>query len=159
MTHPFSDPLAPPDVRFYTPGDEVTQFLTGCGEAGRDAYRDLQVADLFYPAVSGLFLASALALVLSRLSRPGSAVIALAALPFLGSAFDYHTPDQAKLKKDKRNKMLIGWGILAVPTGIVTAEMTAQRLGTRANLRCSACGAAGHDSDASYCRKCGAPLA
>lgn len=80
---------APPDVRFYTPGDEVTQFLTGCGEAGRDAYRDLQVADLFYPAVSGLFLASALALVLSRLSRPGSAVIALAALPLLGSAFDY----------------------------------------------------------------------
>ena len=80
---------APPDVRFYTPGDEVTQFLTGCGEAGRAAYRDLQVADLFYPAVSGLFLASALALVLSRLSRPGSAVIALAALPLLGSAFDY----------------------------------------------------------------------
>ena len=55
----------PPDVRFYTPADGVTQFLTGCGEAGRDAYRDLQVADLFYPAVSGLFLASALAVVLS----------------------------------------------------------------------------------------------
>lgn len=80
---------APPDVRFYTPADAVTQFLTGCGEAGRDAYRDLQVADLFYPAVSGLFLASALAVVLSRLSRPGSPVIALAALPLLGSAFDY----------------------------------------------------------------------
>lgn len=80
---------APPDVRFYTPADGVSQFLTGCGEAGRDAYRDLQVADLFYPAVSGLFLASALAVVLSRLSRPGSPVIALAALPLLGSAFDY----------------------------------------------------------------------
>ena len=80
---------APPDVRFYMPGEGVTQFLTGCGEAGRDAYRDLQLADLFYPAVSGLFLASALAVVLSRLFRPGSPVIALAALPLLGSAFDY----------------------------------------------------------------------
>ena len=80
---------APPDVRFYTPGEGVTQFLTGCGEAGRDAYRDLQLADLFYPAVSGLFLASALAVVLVRTSRPGSPVVALAALPLLGSAFDY----------------------------------------------------------------------
>ena len=81
--------VAPPDVRFYTPSDGVTQFLAGCGDAGRDAYRDLLVADLFYPAVSGLFLASALAVVLSRSSRPGSPVIALAALPLLGSAFDY----------------------------------------------------------------------
>jgi len=80
---------APPDVRFYTPPDGVTRFLTGCGEAGRDAYRNLQVADLFYPAVSALFLASALAVVLSRLSRPGSPLIAMAALPLLGSAFDY----------------------------------------------------------------------
>jgi hypothetical protein len=79
----------PPDVRFYTPADGITQFLTGCGEAGRAAYRDLQMADLFYPAVSGLFLASALAVVLVRISRPGSPVIALAALPLLGSSFDY----------------------------------------------------------------------
>ena len=73
----------PPDVRFYTPADGVTQFLTGCGEAGRAAYRDLQVADLFYPAVSGLFLASALAVVLVRHlpsgqpgHRPGCTAIA-----------------------------------------------------------------------------------
>ncbi|MDB5926177.1 MAG: Ion transporter [Betaproteobacteria bacterium] len=55
--------------------------------------------------------------------------------------------------------MLIGWGILAVPTGIVTAEMTAQRFTTQsARARCSACGSAGHESDAAYCRVCGAPL-
>jgi voltage-gated potassium channel len=54
--------------------------------------------------------------------------------------------------------MLIGWGILAVPTGIVTAEMTVQQLGTRGALRCSACGAGGHDADAAFCRRCGAPL-
>lgn len=55
--------------------------------------------------------------------------------------------------------MLIGWGILAVPTGIVTAEMTAQRF-MRAHpaTRCSACGSTGHESDAEYCRLCGAQL-
>ena len=53
--------------------------------------------------------------------------------------------------------MLIGWGILAVPTGIVTTEMTMQSL-ARAGPTCSACGATRHDSDAAYCRRCGAQL-
>jgi voltage-gated potassium channel len=56
--------------------------------------------------------------------------------------------------------MLIGWGILAVPTGIVTAEMTAQRFTKQsARLACSACGSTGHEPDAGYCRVCGAALA
>jgi voltage-gated potassium channel len=55
--------------------------------------------------------------------------------------------------------MLIGWGILAVPTGIVTAEMTAQRFTKQsAQVSCSACGSTGHEPDAGYCRVCGAPL-
>jgi len=54
--------------------------------------------------------------------------------------------------------MLIGWGILAVPTGIVTAEMTVQSLGRAAGERCIDCGATGHAADATYCRRCGAPL-
>jgi voltage-gated potassium channel len=57
--------------------------------------------------------------------------------------------------------MLLGWGVLAVPTGIVTAEITRQRLkepeeeGPR---RCDACGSANHAASARYCRDCGAPL-
>ena len=54
--------------------------------------------------------------------------------------------------------MLIGWGILAVPTGIVTAEMTAQRLGGRGYRRCTECGSTGHETDAVFCRICGATL-
>jgi voltage-gated potassium channel len=58
--------------------------------------------------------------------------------------------------------MLLGWGVLAVPTGIVTAEMTAQRrlarrLGGRP-LRCPGCGTGAHEADARYCRACGRPL-
>lgn len=55
--------------------------------------------------------------------------------------------------------MLIGWGILAVPTGIVTAEMTAQKFIRQPSPeKCRACGSAGHEPDAAYCRVCGAAL-
>ncbi|MBA3759862.1 MAG: ion transporter [Gemmatimonadales bacterium] len=51
--------------------------------------------------------------------------------------------------------MLTGYGIIAVPTGIVTAELTravAQPISTQA---CPSCGAGGHEADAKYCRQCG----
>jgi hypothetical protein len=80
---------APPDVRPYTSGEELGQFLLDCGASGRDAYRNLQLADLLYPAVSGLFLASALAMTLTRIGGPGSRIVALAVLPLIGGAFDY----------------------------------------------------------------------
>lgn len=56
--------------------------------------------------------------------------------------------------------MLLGWGILAVPTGIVTAEMTGRRVveSLRLWVRCPACGLAGHSENARYCRECGAHL-
>lgn len=56
--------------------------------------------------------------------------------------------------------MLLGWGILAVPTGIVTAEMTAARVGhaRRSARSCARCGSAGHEPAARFCRDCGSPL-
>jgi len=62
--------------------------------------------------------------------------------------------------------MLLGWGILAVPTGIVTAEMSARRNDRRngparalvAPRSCEACGSAGHDAGARFCKDCGAAL-
>jgi voltage-gated potassium channel len=55
--------------------------------------------------------------------------------------------------------MLMGWGVLAVPTGIVTAEMTSQRLRPIGSRACSKCGAREHAADARFCRACGASLA
>lgn len=58
--------------------------------------------------------------------------------------------------------MLLGWGILAVPTGIVTAEMTAQRsrrrTPIRSPLRCGHCGTGGHELSSHYCKDCGTAL-
>jgi voltage-gated potassium channel len=62
--------------------------------------------------------------------------------------------------------MLLGWGILAVPTGIVTAEMTLRRNDRRGGAprpsrpprACDACGSTGHEADARFCKDCGAAL-
>jgi voltage-gated potassium channel len=54
--------------------------------------------------------------------------------------------------------MLLGWGILAVPTGIVTAEMTLRRGSFRSLLTCPACGSEGHEATARFCKDCGAPM-
>ncbi|MCA9299983.1 MAG: ion transporter, partial [Phycisphaerales bacterium] len=52
--------------------------------------------------------------------------------------------------------MILGYGVLAVPTGIVTAEITqATRGGGR---RCESCGAVGHHQISNYCHICGGEL-
>jgi voltage-gated potassium channel len=72
------------------------------------------------------------------------------------------TPQTALGKGIASFMMLLGWGILAVPTGIVTAEMTARRndrrSGTRPPFACQDCGSSGHDAGARYCKDCGAAL-
>jgi voltage-gated potassium channel len=55
--------------------------------------------------------------------------------------------------------MLIGWGTLAVPTGIVTSEMTAQRRTQATTTRtCHECLTEGHAPEALHCLHCGAKL-
>ena len=55
--------------------------------------------------------------------------------------------------------MILGYGIIAVPTGIVTAELTAMpRWASTEDLVCSSCNHREVDVHASYCRRCGAPF-
>ena len=54
--------------------------------------------------------------------------------------------------------MLIGYGIIAVPTGIYTAELAGSMNRRMRGRRCEACGEAGHEADALFCRVCGAKL-
>ena len=54
--------------------------------------------------------------------------------------------------------MILGYAIIAVPTGIVTVEMGhafAPRVSTQA---CPECSAEGHDADAHHCKYCGSAL-
>lgn len=55
--------------------------------------------------------------------------------------------------------MILGYGILAVPTGIVSAEMVnSQGYKKLDNRACSNCGEEGHDDDARFCNHCGTAL-
>jgi voltage-gated potassium channel len=56
--------------------------------------------------------------------------------------------------------MLLGWGTLAVPTGIVTVEMgQVRKLMPKVTTRtCQACLTEGHASDAVFCMHCGERL-
>ncbi len=55
--------------------------------------------------------------------------------------------------------MIMGYGIIAVPTGIYSAELIkTYRPADISNDACPSCGRIGHDNDADFCKYCGGPL-
>lgn len=54
--------------------------------------------------------------------------------------------------------MIIGYGIIAVPTGIVTAELSQVYKKGISTQACPECSAEGHDKDAAFCKFCGSQL-
>ena len=54
--------------------------------------------------------------------------------------------------------MLTGYGIIAVPTGIVTAEIARVSHAIDREYGCGSCGLSHHQSGARYCRSCGQEL-
>lgn len=54
--------------------------------------------------------------------------------------------------------MIFGYGVIAVPTGIVTVELSRAQPSGRSTEVCRYCSREGHDSDADYCKYCGGKL-
>ena len=54
--------------------------------------------------------------------------------------------------------MILGYSIIAVPTGIVTVELSRAHAEKISSQTCPNCGAEGHDRDARYCKLCGTKL-
>lgn len=54
--------------------------------------------------------------------------------------------------------MILGYGIIAVPTGIVTVELSRAGEKPVSTQACPACSAEGHDGDARHCKHCGTAL-
>ena len=54
--------------------------------------------------------------------------------------------------------MILGYGIIAVPTGIVTAEFSRKRKEKVNTQVCPDCTAEAHEMEAKFCNKCGAEL-
>lgn len=68
------------------------------------------------------------------------------------------TPDTFSGKTIAALAMLTGYAIIAVPTGIITAELSAEISRSRQMRICPGCQCIGHDSDARYCRLCATEL-
>lgn len=54
--------------------------------------------------------------------------------------------------------MILGYSIIAVPTGIVTVEIAQQYKEQISTQSCPQCSAEGHDHDAKHCKYCGSKL-
>lgn len=54
--------------------------------------------------------------------------------------------------------MILGYSIIAVPTGIVTVEMGRAGFSNARQIKCESCALANHEPDANYCRRCGHKL-
>lgn len=54
--------------------------------------------------------------------------------------------------------MLVGYAIIAVPTGIITSEMSRTQHDQAMTKKCTSCGKSNHNKDAAYCDRCGAEL-
>ena len=54
--------------------------------------------------------------------------------------------------------MLTGYSIIAIPTGIFTAEIAREMIAESNNRQCNVCNRSGHHSEAEYCFQCGVSL-
>jgi voltage-gated potassium channel len=54
--------------------------------------------------------------------------------------------------------MILGYAIIAVPTGIVTVEISKAKNSNAYTFVCPECLTEGHEADATYCKYCGATL-
>ena len=54
--------------------------------------------------------------------------------------------------------MILGYAIIAVPTGIVTSELSRAGQKKVTTIACPECMTHGHDQDATFCKFCAAPL-
>tara|TARA_B100001079_G_scaffold59429_1_gene50276 strand:+ start:1126 stop:2067 length:942 start_codon:yes stop_codon:yes gene_type:complete len=54
--------------------------------------------------------------------------------------------------------ILIGYSVLAVTTGVITAELTNEIRNNRQTIMCPHCERSGHEGDADYCKYCGGGL-
>ena len=54
--------------------------------------------------------------------------------------------------------MILGYSLIIVPTGILSAELARAKDHVPTSQHCRECSREGHDSDATYCKYCGAAL-
>lgn len=89
-------------------------------------------------------------------SIPGSIYWAIVTLTTVG--YGDITPQTGLGQMISAIVMILGYSIIAVPTGIITAEITQTAKKHISTQACPQCSLEGHDNDAKFCKYCGAHL-
>ena len=89
----------------------------------------------------------------TRASRPNWAIVTLTTVGYGDIA-----PTTVLGQMLASVMMILGYSIIAVPTGIVTVELSKATRGQVSTQACPQCSAEGHDADAKHCKYCGARL-
>ncbi|MFG0274177.1 MAG: ion transporter [Phycisphaerales bacterium] len=89
-------------------------------------------------------------------SMPGAMYWAIITMTTVG--YGDITPITAIGKAMTALLVLVGYSMIIVPTGILSAEMAESRRRAVTTRACPSCMAEGHDPDAVYCKRCGEPL-
>ena len=87
-------------------------------------------------------------------SIPASCYWAIVTMTTVGYGDISPTTDAGKLVASLL--MVFGYALIAVPSGIVSAEFVSQRQAR--SISCDECGATGHATQANHCHRCGALL-
>jgi voltage-gated potassium channel len=120
---------------------------------------------LFFVSVLVIIIGSVMYLIEGTVDNPGFSSIpraiywAIVTLTTVG--YGDITPQTGVGQFFSAIVMILGYAIIAVPTGIVTGEMirkASQRTEAPNTQACRFCGREGHDSDALYCKYCGEQL-
>jgi len=90
-------------------------------------------------------------------SMPGAMYWAVITMTTVG--YGDVTPITVVGKATTAALVLIGYSLIIIPTGILTAEIAGRQPGRVTTRACPSCMAEGHDDDAVYCKRCGAELA
>jgi len=89
-------------------------------------------------------------------SMPGAMYWAVITMTTVG--YGDVTPVTAVGKLMTAALVLIGYSLIIIPTGILSAEITDSRKRAVTTRACPSCMAEGHDRDAQYCKRCGKQL-
>lgn len=89
-------------------------------------------------------------------SMPGAMYWAIITMTTVG--YGDVTPVTAVGKLTTAALVLVGYSLIIIPTGILSAEITGYSTRAVTTRACPSCMAEGHDRDAVYCNRCGARL-
>ena len=142
---------------------KLTEYVDEYANLGEALYASRQKIAVFLSVVAMLVVVLGTVMYVVEGPRPGFTSIpmsiywAITTITTVG--FGDITPRTDAGRAVASVVMLLGWGILAVPTGIVTAEMTTRRLtGAGPARKCRSCGASVSAIDARFCHRCGSAL-